>query len=59
MVSHSVTLIMLVTGLTSVLAQDYYEERKLNKKTRGNLLAANNEKKLDGQGRRNPFNLSC
>lgn len=45
----SVTLVLLVTGLTRVWAQDYYEERTLNKKTREHLLAPSNGRIHNGQ----------
>lgn len=41
--------VLLVTALTSVWAQDFYEERKTNNKARVKPLAANIH---DGQGRK-------
>lgn len=43
----SFTSVLLVTALTSVWAQDTYEERKTNKKSKAKPLAANVH---DGQG---------
>ena len=45
----SFTSVLLVTALTSVWAQDHYEERKTPKKSRGKPLAANIH---DGQGKK-------
>ncbi len=45
----SFTSVLLVTALTGVWAQDYYEERKTNKKSRAKPLAANIH---DGQGKK-------
>ena len=45
----SLTSVLLVTALTSVWAQDFYEERKTNKKSKAKPQAANIH---DGQGKK-------
>ena len=44
----SSTSVLLVTALTSIWAQEFYEERKPNKRSRAKPVAANIH---DGQGK--------